>query len=313
MMNSGALLSMAVFVGVFLLTVALAYVILSRFEGDRRRAVARLRELSPGEKTPERGSMAEIVLSALPKVGQMLLPEEEGLRGWLRTRLNHAGMHGPQAMPIFLACQLLLAAALPLLIVLPPYLFGLIGDRYLVLLGALAMGAGALIPGVWIDLRRNKRQALLRRGLPDALDMLVLCVEGGISLTGAMQRVTAELQVAHPSLAVEMNIAQSEMQLGLTAGEAVHKLSERCGLREVRELAAVLLQSERYGANLVKTLRVHADTYRNERQERAEEMAQKCAVKIIFPTLLCILPATFLVILGPTVARILKMFQSMQS
>ena len=311
-MNPNAILSMLAFAGVFLLTIAVAYVVMSRFEVDRRRTVARLRELSSGERPPERGSMAEIVLSTLPKVGEMLMPEEGGLRGRLRARLNQAGLYGPQAVPIFLAVQLLLALVVPLVTVLPLHLCGLLPHKYTLLLGAIALGLGVVSAGVWVDMRRNKRQSLLRRGLPDALDMLVLCVEGGVSLTGAMQRMTAELQVAHPLLASEMNIVQREMQLGLTAGEALHKFGERCGLEEVRGLAAVLLQSERYGASLVKTLRIHADTYREERQERAEEQAQKCAVKILFPTLLCIFPATFIVVLGPAVYQIAAMFRGMR-
>lgn len=311
-MDFNALISMLVFLGVFFLTMAMASMIVSRFEGDQRRAVARLRELSTGERSPERGSMSEIVLSALPRVGEMLLPNESGLRGRLRARLNQAGFYSPQAVPMFLAAQLLLAAAVPLLTVLPPYLFGVLSQHYALLLGTVALGVGSLIPGFWLDTRRNKRQTLFHRGLPDALDMMVLCVEGGLSLTAALQRVTSEMQAAHPLLAAEMNIAQREIQLGLSVGQAFQKFGERCDLEDVRNLASVLLQSERYGSSVVKALRIHAETCRQERQQRAEEMAQKSAVKILFPTLLCIFPATFIVVLGPAAYQVSELFSKMK-
>jgi tight adherence protein C len=131
-------------------------------------------------------------------------------------------------------------------------------------------------------------------------------MQGGLSLSGALQRVIAELQLGHPMLASEMNIVQREMLLGLPAGEALKKFASRCDLEEVRSLAAVLTQSEFYGASMSKTLRVHADTYREQLQRRIEEMAQKAAVKILFPTLLCIFPAVFIVVLGPSVLQLWK-------
>jgi tight adherence protein C len=140
----------------------------------------------------------------------------------------------------------------------------------------------------------------------------VLCVEGGISLTAALQHVTLELHRAHPGLAGEMEVVQHEMLLGKTAGEAVQKFGERCDLEEVRTLASVLLQNERYGVSVARALRIHADGMRQQRRQRAEEQAQKAAVKILFPTLLCIFPAIFLVVLGPAAFRILAVFARMK-
>jgi tight adherence protein C len=152
----------------------------------------------------------------------------------------------------------------------------------------------------------------LRRGLPDALDMLVLCLEGGISLAAAQQRVTEELQAVHPELGGELAIIEREVLLGVSAGEAWQKLGERADLEEVRNLAAVLLQSEKYGSSVVKALRLFADTFRQQRQQRAEELAQKATVKILFPTLLCIFPAIFVVILGPAALHIMAVFSRMR-
>jgi tight adherence protein C len=313
MFDGTALLSMAAFLGVFLLTYGVAVIVFARFEGDSRRGVARLRELGgPAERAPERGSMTDFALSALPRVGALLLPQEGSRRARLRTRLNQAGLYSPQAIYIFVAAQLLLAAILPVALALTPYLLGWLGPRLAGVLGAVAFGIGIIAPGFWVDAQKKKRQATFRKGLPDALDMLVLCLEGGISLTAAVQRVTAELHPVHPLLATEMNIVQREMQLGLSAGEALRKFGERCDLEELRNLASVLLQSERFGASVVKALRIHADTSRQERQQLAEELAQKAGVKILFPTLLCIFPATFLVVLGPAAYQIAGMFSKLK-
>jgi tight adherence protein C len=166
-----------------------------------------------------------------------------------------------------------------------------------------------IAPGLWLEQQVAKRHRLLRHSLPDALDMLVLCLEGGVSMTAAFQRVTSELKIVHPVLGAEMSIMQREIQLGLSAGEALKKLAERCGLSEVRDLANVWLQSERFGASMVKTLRIHAETGRQDRQMQIEEQAQKAAVKILFPTLLCIFPAIFIVLLGPAAYQIAALFQ----
>jgi tight adherence protein C len=148
----------------------------------------------------------------------------------------------------------------------------------------------------------------LRAALPDALDMLVLCLEGGVSFHAAMQRVTDELHAVHPALGEEMSIVQQEILLGLSGGEALRKFAGRCGLPDVRDLSLVLLQSERYGAGLTKALRGFADNVRLQRQQRAEERAHKAGVKILFPTLLCIFPAIFIVLLGPAALQLSRLF-----
>jgi tight adherence protein C len=127
-----------------------------------------------------------------------------------------------------------------------------------------------------------------------------------------MQRVTAELQSAHPLLGEEMDLVQREMILGVSAGEGLQKLASRSDLDDIRHLASVVLQSERYGASIVKALRIHAETLRQQRQQRAEEMAQKASVKILFPTLLCIFPAVFIVIIGPAAFQLAAIFSRMK-
>jgi tight adherence protein C len=151
-----------------------------------------------------------------------------------------------------------------------------------------------------------------RRALPDALDVIVICLEGGLSLSGALRYVAEDLGTAHPLLADELNIVQREVQLGLTPGESLRKLADRADLEEIRSLASVIIQADRLGVGLCKSLRVHADSLRVKRKQRAEEMAQKAGTKILFPTILFIFPVLFIVILAPALIQITKMFEGLK-
>lgn len=276
---------------------ALLTVVSLRHKGDVGRGVARLRRLSAGSREragPGGGGIGRF----LSRAGAKLLPSPER-RARQEARLGRAGLYSPGALQILLGAKLILGLGLPLVGVLVLALLVPLSPDRALLVAAVLGGVGVVAPGAWLDQRTRAFQGALRRGVPDALDLIVLCVEGGGSLASAVQRVTEDLESAHPVLAAEMNIVQREMQMGLSAGESFKRFAERCGLDEVKELSAVLLQSERYGAGVAKALRVHADTCRQDRQQRAEEMAQKASVKILFPTLLCIFPAVFIVLLGP--------------
>jgi tight adherence protein C len=311
-MTGADLISMLVFLVIFLGINGVVLLCFRRLDSDQRRALTRLRDLGPGSGTRvDTVSVSDLALSALPRVGSLLVPVREQERAPLQARLLQAGFYTPQALRIFLGAKLLLLVLLPVLLGLVPYLAGVLGPSQALVLGGFGAGLGLVLPGLWLDGQRKKRHRALRRALPDALDMFVLCLEGGLSLPATMQRVTAELQIAHPLLAGEMAIIHREVQLGLSVGEAIKKLGHRCDLEEIRNLASVLIQSERFGASVVKALRMHADACRVERQQRAEELAQKAAVKILFPTLLCIFPAIFIVLLGPAAYQIASMFSKM--
>jgi tight adherence protein C len=251
------------------------------------------------------GKMAR---AALPLIGDLILPNNAEQLAFLKSRLTRAGIYGPNAVKIFLGIKVLLVLVLPLTAGVLPLLLGLVGWRAAGFLAVVACGVGILTPGFWLDFQRSRRQEELRAALPDILDMLVLCAEAGVSIHAAFQRVTEEVQVVHPGLAREMNIMHSEIQIGLSIGDALLKFAERCDIDEVRTLAQIIQQAERYGTSTVKALRLHADTSRQARQLRAEEQAQRAAVKILFPTLLCIFPAIFIVILGPAAYQIAAMF-----
>ena len=297
---------------VFLATSALVLGFFVWRNRDIWQTKARMRGLGtpPRERTAGSG-LGKVLLARLPDMGTPLLPTNEEQRGRLRQRLIEAGIYDRHALALLLGVKMLLMAA-PLVISVALALTGLLSPIRAVLAGILGIGLGMIAPGLWLDYCKNARQTSLRRALPDALDMLVLCVEGGLSLSGAMQRVTAELNSAHPLLGAEMDLVEREMMLGVSVGEGLQKMAARTDLEELRNLASIIVQSERFGTSVVRALRIHADTLRQQRQQHAEELAQKAAVKILFPTLLCIFPSIFIVILGPAAFQLLTVFSRMK-
>jgi tight adherence protein C len=300
----------AVFLAVAAAVFILGSVLKARAFGEQRRARNRLRGLATetAARLPEPAALAIPSEGRLAKLTARLVSRERDRLTDLRLRFLHAGFFRPSAPLYFLAVRGLLTVALAVTCGPGPYWAGLIAAQRIFLFALLGGGVGYLAPSYWLEARAARRQRALRHALPDALDMLVLCLEGGACLNAAMQSVTDELLAVHPLLGVELNIVQREMQLGLSAGDAMRKFADRCGLADVRELASVLLQSERYGASIAKALRIYADTARQERQVQAEEHARKAAVKVLYPTLLCIFPATFIVLLGPAAFQMSKLF-----
>jgi tight adherence protein C len=314
MADSIDLLSMGAFLLVFFATSGVGFVLFLRAYGDERRVQHRLRALSEVSAAEEDTGLARLarlgrlIRSSFPRLGALLLPSKEENIARLKGRLLRAGLYNPHALNLLYGVKLTLMVVLPLLIALVPFCLGVFNLHCAMIASCVGSAAGILLPNWWLAQRGAQRQRELRRALPDALDMLVLCLEGGLSLTAALQRVTGELQEVHTALGEEMAIVQQTSQLGLSVGEAFKQFGQRCDLADVRDLASVLLQSERFGAGVVKSLRVYADHFREERQQRAEEQAQVAAVKIMFPMLLFIFPAVFIVLLGPAAFQIAKMF-----
>jgi tight adherence protein C len=296
----------------FLATSSLVVLVFVVVGGRRSRLDTRLRSLSSNDDPSalDHNSIASIARTTLPKIGTPFIPSDEGERTKLQTRLIHAGLYSRQAMVVFLGLKVFLMF-FPTIVGAFAGLLGLVTMQWGLLGGACFAILGTIGPSFWLDQKKAARQSNFRRGLPDALDVLVICLEGGLSLPASLKRMAGELRTAHAALATELNIVQREIQLGRTSGEALRKMGERADLEEVRSLASVILQSEKFGASLVNSLRVHADTMRSKRMQRAEEMAQTAATKVLFPTVLFILPAMFVVILGPAVIHVLQTFSRM--
>jgi tight adherence protein C len=172
---------------------------------------------------------------------------------------------------------------------------------------ALGLGiAGMIGPSFVLDRIKRQRQLRIRRAIPDALDVLSICLEAGMSLPAALSKVSQELAGAHPGLATELAIVNRETLLGRSVGESMRALADRFDIEELRSMSSVMVQAERYGSSLVDAMEVFAVTMRQKRMFAAEANAQQSVVKILIPTVLCILPVLFLVTLGPAVIMILR-------
>lgn len=293
---------LAVFAGVYLLGKFVA----DRPTRDQIRAGSRLRAMNRASG-PELAEVANAprLDGALVAVGAWASQGKASAE--VRAKLALAGFRAPTAILYYSGLQLFLVAT-----------FALLGTAAAVMLGkgwttvalVLATGGaiGLLAPSYLLASRVKNRQRQIRSALPDALDILVMGVEGGASLNAAITWVADEIQAVHPILGAEMATLRQEIQLGLSAGEAFRSFSDRCGIAEARDLAAALLQSERYGASVAKALRAYSDAARQHRQTWAEEVAQKAAVKIMFPMLLCIFPAMFIVLLGPAAMQMSRLY-----
>jgi tight adherence protein C len=225
----------------------------------------------------------------------------------LAERLLQAGLYRRNAATFYYAGQGVLAASL-LAVVAVFWSLEILSPRN-ALMGALVTAISTvLFPSLYLDQRISRRQLEIRRGLPDALDILVISLEAGLSLPAALIRLSKELVIVHPLLAFELTIVQREIQLGNSTGRALRNFSARFGIDELRNLAAVATQAERYGASIVQALRTHGESLRIKRLQQAQERAQKAAVKLLIPTVLFIFPAIFVVILGPAAFDIYENF-----
>ena len=170
---------------------------------------------------------------------------------------------------------------------------------------ALGGIGGYLSPRLWLRTRVKANQTALNHGLPDCLDLMVVCVEAGLTIDAAMQRVGEELHIAHPAISREVGIAHMETRIGVPRGEALRNLGVRTGNVPLQGLAAMLVQADRFGTSIGQALRVHAESIRQARHHVAEETAAKASVKMSFPLVLFIFPATFIVLAGPTVISLM--------
>jgi tight adherence protein C len=179
----------------------------------------------------------------------------------------------------------------------------------LIALPIVGVAVALLGPNWWLAVRVKRRQTQLRNGFPDTLDLLVICVEAGLGLTAALERVTTEMRSLHPELSQEFSAVNAEIRSGIDRATALQGLNRRTGLPEIRGLVTLLVQTMQLGTGIADSLRIYSSEFRDQRMRLAEERAAKTGTKMIFPLVLCEFPAFFLVAVGPAVIQILKNFQ----
>jgi tight adherence protein C len=245
-----------------------------------------------------------LVARAAPALAKPLQPKKEADLGKLRLELLNAGFRGEQAVQIYLGIKLLcalvaLAVAVPLTLLRRSSL-----DMTALQIILAAGGVAFYVPGLVLHMIKKKRQESIFLGLPDALDLMVVCVEAGLGLDSAMRRVAGEMVESCPVLCEELAIANFQVQMGRPRKDVLHELGQRTGVDDVRSLAAVLIQAERFGASIAQALRVQSDAMRVRRRQLAEERAAKTAVMLILPLVLFIFPGIFVVLVGPAGIKI---------
>ena len=299
MVNDLTIFSGCLFGGVATLTWGLSALLL-RDRSDK------LRERLRGSEWDPQSRFGKQKLNTLvQRVGQTaaapFMPKDKEKMSKLRRHLGYAGIYSPLAINLISGFKLILLLGG----MLAGYFAGVILGNTLI---GLSFGglAGYLMPAVWIKLKIKEQQKALQRGLPDALDLFVVCIEAGLTVDAAMQRIGNELVLAHPRLARELEITHMETRVGVARPEALRNLGQRTGSPALQALAAMLIQAERFGTSISAALRIHADTLRTQRQTAAEEMAAKASVKLSFPIVLFIFPAVIIVLAGPAAIQLFK-------
>jgi tight adherence protein C len=244
----------------------------------------------------------------MKKVGdvasQPFMPKTREAQGELRRRLGYAGYYSTSALKLVTGAKVIALG------------IGLVGglvtahfvDASMMQMACLAIGGllGYLSPTVWLKVMIKRNAKALTYGLADALDLMVVCVEAGLTVDSAMQRVGSEMALAHPAIARELEITHMETRVGLSRAESLKNLGVRTNNEPLQSLSAMLIQADRFGTSIASALRIHADTIRTNRHHAAEELAAKASVKMSFPLVLFIFPATFIVLAGPTVIGLLN-------
>jgi len=273
---------------------------------ERNPVVLRLRELRTlhaNTTSPAYGRRPGAFVKLIAQLGGFL-PAADGADA-MRTGLVRAGFRRADAPLIFMGSKVLSAVALPLVWMA----FGYATARSVgnvMLFSVLMAFVGFYLPTIYIALRQRARHAEILSSLPDGLDLMVVCVEAGLGLGAALQRVGVEIRLGSPELSEELSLVNQEMQTGIARTDALRNLAERTGVDDVYSLVAMLIQTDRLGTSVAQSLRAHAESMRTRRRQRAEQMARKASIKLAFPLVFLIFPALLVIILGPAGIQLLK-------
>ncbi|HTP25783.1 MAG TPA: type II secretion system F family protein [Anaeromyxobacteraceae bacterium] len=305
-MNSMALAIALLLVGAVVLIAVAAWSIRESHRSALERRVTGTGAASAplAAAAPVRSVLAAAIARFLSPLFALARPRRDEETSHLVLKLTRAGLRGAYASQLFIGGRM--ATALCGVVI-----YAVIAVRRTEplpagpALGVILFAAGYYFPTLWLARRTRQRQTALEHGLPDMLDLLVTCVEAGLGLDAAMQRVGTELVLAHPLLASELQLTFLEVNAGIRRGEALRRLADRTGVAELKSLAATLNQTETFGTGIAEALRIQADGMRVRRMQQAEERAATVSVRLTIPLVLFILPALLAVIVGPAIINIL--------
>jgi len=295
-------------VGAFLLAVAVA-LLLSGLTNPVKKRVGFVKD---GDLA--RGDEMQGAAQVVGELGRVMLPGkgESKRAGNIAKQLRYAGFTGPNAIRLFFGARLISVVVLPALVLGLSVVSGrvLINDAFLYAVGAAALAY--VLPDIWLSRKARQRQERIRRGLPDALDLLVVCSEAGLGLNAAIQRVAGEIDIQHPDLAAELQLLMMQTRAGIDVRTALKDFDERTNVDDIRAFVTTLLQSMRFGTSISESLRIYSEEMRDKRLQRAQEQAAKLSIKMLAPIALCIMPAFLLVAIGPAIISLMQAMKTMK-
>ena len=294
------LLTMLIFVGLAVLVAAVGMKLYVRPKEAMERVAGSLD--SGGEHMPQHPSLA--LHDLIKRLGNFI-PQSPKDVSVMQRRLIRAGIRSEGALKLLYGAKAICGVGFPLLVTM--MLAGSStdqGNKVATILAATAVGFFG--PNEYIRRKAGKRQREISRGLPNALDLMVVCVESGLGLDQAILQVSKELEHAHPEISEEFGMVSLELKAGKRRVEALRNLAERTGVDDLKKLVAVLIQADRFGTGVAISLRQHSDFMRVQARQVAEEKAAKLGVKLVFPIFFCILPSLFVVTVGPVVMKIMR-------
>lgn len=295
----------AIGLSVVLAVVTLALLVLGLQDPVQRRLSLIKRGHAGGNYGQDAPSNLQLMLE---QVGQRFSSAEQEKASTTRSLLTHAGYRSPSAVQTYWAVRLLSPLILLGLTLLALPFIPKLSLTMGIALVVAAAAVGWLAPAIYVDKRKQARMTRLLVAFPDALDLMVVCVESGLALPQAIERVAEEMAVSQPELALELALVNAQVRAGIPSTEALKHLAERTGLEDIRGLVSLLAQSIRFGTSVADTLRIYAEEFRDRRTQLAEETAAKIGTKLIFPLVLCLWPSFFLVAIGPAIIGVLKAF-----
>jgi tight adherence protein C len=259
------------------------------------------------EDEPQAKGLMGLAIKYLGFVGKSIVPEKSDDYVLMKRKFLQAGLHNSVLPPIFWGLKVVLALVLPLAGYLGTFLLNNPLPMQSFLLACLAVSVfGYYLPDILLYNKIIRRREMIKKGLPDMLDLMVVCVEAGLGLDATIRRITGEIRLSHKELSNELLMYGLELNAGMSREQALRNLSSRVNLETFQNLVGVLLQTDRFGTSIANALRIYSESFRNKRYAVAEEKAAKLAVKITFPVILFIFPAMFVVLAGPAAIRIFE-------
>lgn len=267
----------------------------------------RLDDLHEKQVSAERAPQSQSkLLNAAGPIARRFQPTSGKEFNNLRTMLQHAGFMDPKAMENFYALKVLLILVLVSAVLVGAEIFPYFSTKQVFITAVLAAFTGLMLPAWGLGFLAEKRARQLMDGFPDTLDLLVVCTEAGLGLNSAIERVSREMCISYPMLSEELGLVNAEIRAGVDRVTALRNLADRTGLEGIRGLVSLLTQSLRFGTSIAETLRIYSDEFRDKRMQRAEEQAAMVGTKMIFPLVLCIFPAFFVVAVGPALLGVMN-------